>query len=102
MDRFWPHRRGIPMLRTSTIPMGQTNKGGRIYLQGLWLLKAGFEPEATYSGEFSDGDSTIRTAEDGQRNVSSKKDHTIPVIDIENEDVRAAFASCVKLQVVAR
>lgn len=90
------------MLRNSVIEMGDTPKGGRIYLQGVWLLKAGFEPEASYSVEFADGRVTIRTAENGRRRVSAKQNRSIPVIDIENQQVREAFANCTKLQVVTK
>lgn len=88
------------MQRTSIIEMGSTPKGGRIYLQGVWLMKAGFEPEASYEVEFTNGCVTIRTAEDGRRRVSAKQNRTVPVIDIENQQVCQAFASCSKLQVV--
>lgn len=90
------------MQRTSVIEMGNTPKGGRIYLQGVWLLKAGFEPEASYAVDFADGCVTIHTAEDGRRKVSAKQNRTVPVIDIENQQVRDAFAACSKLQVVTR
>lgn len=90
------------MQRTSIVTLANTPKGGRIYLQGIWLLKAGFEPEASYSVEFEGGCITIRTAEDGRRKVSAKQNRTVPVIHIENQQVRDAFATCTKLQVVTR
>src|ERR1700739_4281207 len=91
------------MFRSSMIEMGlRRPNAGRIYLQGLWLLKAGFEPDASYAVEFGDSCITIRTTEEGPRKVSAKQQRTVPVIDLENEQVRAAFAACTKLQVVAR
>jgi len=91
------------MLRSSVIEMGmgKSARGGRIYLQGKWLLKAGFEPRASYSVDVSPSCVTIRTTEQGDRRVSAKQNHSIPVIDISNEQVRAAFATCPKLQVIS-
>jgi DNA (cytosine-5)-methyltransferase 1 len=90
------------MQRSSVIALGQSAKGGRIYLQGKWLLKAGFEPDAKFEAEITEGKVVLRLMEQGSRVVSGKQSRTIPVIDIENSQLRDAFADTPRLQVIAR
>ncbi len=87
--------------RTSVIALGDSAKGGRIYLQGKWLLKAGFEPDAHFEAEITKAKITLRLAEAGPRRVSAKNNHSIPVIDIENQQVRDAFVDTPRLMVIA-
>jgi site-specific DNA-cytosine methylase len=86
---------------SSVVALGETAKGGRIYLQGKWLLKAGFEHDSRYVAEIKTNEVVIRVDSDGKRRVSSKMKQTIPVIDIENQQLKEAFRNCDKLQVTA-
>lgn len=86
---------------SSVVALGSTSKGGRIYLQGKWLLKAGFEHDTPYVAEIRNNEVIIRMDTDGKRRVSSKMKQTVPVIDIENQQLKDAFKDCDKLQVTA-
>jgi DNA (cytosine-5)-methyltransferase 1 len=88
--------------RTSVIALGDTPKGGRIYLQGKWLLKAGFETDAKFEADITPGRITLSLFADGTRRVSGKQNRSIPVIDIENLQVRDAFVNTPKLLVTVR
>jgi DNA (cytosine-5)-methyltransferase 1 len=90
------------MERNSVIALGETAKGGRVYLQGKWLLKAGFEPDARFEADITPGKIVLQLIEDGTRRVSGKLKKSIPVIDIENQQVRDAFANTPRLLVTAR
>jgi DNA (cytosine-5)-methyltransferase 1 len=90
------------MERNSVIALGETPKGGRVYLQGKWLLTAGFEPDARFEAEITQGKIVLRLVEDGSRRVSGKQNRSVPVIDIENQQVRDAFANTPRLLVTAR
>lgn len=89
------------LLRSSIIVLGDTSKGARIYLSGHWLIKAGFEPDTRYQAIIEPSKVTIRICEDGSRRVSAKSQRTVPVIDIQNDALRDAFATAKKLSVVA-
>jgi len=90
------------MERNSVIALGETAKGGRVYLQGKWLLKAGFEPDARFKADITPRKIVLQLIEDGTRRVSGKLKKSIPVIDIENQQVRDAFANTPRLLVTAR
>jgi DNA (cytosine-5)-methyltransferase 1 len=87
---------------TSVISLGETAKGARIFLEGKWLLRSGFEPAASFEVEIEKDRVLLRQCETGTRRVSGKKQNTIPVIDIENKLLQHAFAKAAKLQVCAR
>ena len=89
-------------MHTTVVSLADTPKGGRVYLQGKYLLKSGFEPNASYSVEIQKDRLTIRACDTGNRRVSAKKNGTVPVIDVQNAALQQAFASVTKLQVSAR
>lgn len=86
----------------TVISLGETAKGGRIYLSGRWLLRSGFEPSSAFEVEIEQDRVTVRQCEAGTRRVSAKQKQTIPVIDIENKALLDAFHSAKKIQVRAR
>lgn len=90
------------MERNSVIALGETPKGGRIYLQGKWLLRAGFTPDAKFLVDIREGMLILRLDEEGTRRVSAKQNRTIPVVDMENQQIREAFANAPRLLVKAR
>ena len=90
------------MQRDSVVALGETAKGGRIYLQGKWLLRTGFEPDAKFEAEITQGKIILRLDDEGTRRVSGKQNRSIPVIDIENQQVRDAFLNTPKLLVSVR
>jgi DNA (cytosine-5)-methyltransferase 1 len=84
------------------VSLADTAKGGRIYLNGKWLLKSGFEPASPYEIEVAENRIVLRKSEAGSRRVSAKSNQTIPVIDIQNSLLKDAFKSTLKLQVRAQ
>lgn len=89
-------------MHTTVISLADTAKGGRIYLQGKWLLKTGFEPSAAYEVEIAKDRIVLRTSEAGSRRVSAKSNQTVPVIDLQNAALLDAFRRVTKLQVVGK
>jgi site-specific DNA-cytosine methylase len=89
-------------MHNTVISLGDTPRGARVYLQGKYLIKSGFEPKAAYSVEIEQDRLTIRACDTGSRRVSAKKNGTIPVIDVQSVALQQAFANITKLQVVAR
>lgn len=71
----------------------------RIYLQGKYLLKAGFIPESHYQIEFDTTRITIQKTDAG-RKVSSKCHGEVPVIDINSRDLRNAVRESTEIQIV--
>jgi DNA (cytosine-5)-methyltransferase 1 len=84
------------------VSLAVSAKCGRIYLNGKWLLKSGFEPAAPYEIEITENRIVLRKSETGSRRVSAKSNQTIPVIDIQNAGLLDVFKSTVKLQVRAQ
>ena len=84
------------------VSLADTSKGGRIYLNGKWLLKSGFEPSAAYEIEIGQNRIILRKADTGNRRVSAKSNQTVPVIDIQNSSLSSAFGGVTKLQVRAQ
>lgn len=74
----------------------------RVYLQGKYLLRAGFRPSASIEIEFGPGRVTLRPSPAGTRTVSSKQGGAVPVIDIQNKALGEAFAGCKVLTVRVR
>lgn len=83
------------------VSLADTAKGGRIYLNGKWLLKSGFEPASSYEIEITENRIVLRKTDTGSRRVSAKRNQTVPVIDIQNSSLSDAFGLTTKLQVRA-
>lgn len=81
------------------VSLADTAKGGRIYLNGKWLLRSGFEPATSYEIEIAENRLVLTASATGSRRVSGKRDNTIPVIDIQNAALQNAFKQITKLQV---
>jgi DNA (cytosine-5)-methyltransferase 1 len=81
-----------PNTRISAARLGENRGAPRVYLNGLYLLRAGFEPGRQVAAHFSPGKVTIALDESGDRIVSSKKAGTVPVLDINSQRLREAFA----------
>ena len=88
-------------MHTTTVSVGENKQGKRIWLEGKWLLQAGFTPGSGIDVEMKNGEMTITVAAMGKRKVSGKKNDTVSVIDINNADVAAAFRDATVLRVVA-
>lgn len=79
-----------PYRRVSQITLGEHRGSPRIYLQGKYLLKAGFSPAEMIEADFQDDRVVVRLDPAGTRTVSSKKGE-IPIIDITNQGLLEVF-----------
>ena len=100
-------------LRTSVIRLGEHRGSPRIYLQGKWLIDAGFVPGQHFEAEFGANRITL-TLKDGAANlapsggtsgggriVSGKDGSSRGVIDLNCARIREAFEQAEKLTVRA-
>lgn len=85
--------------RISTTKLGRNKNVPRIWLEGRYLLDAGFQPTNRIQVEIKKGQVTIRLTENGSRVVSSKRSGQIPVLDLNSADLTDAFGSITTLQV---
>lgn len=74
----------------------------RVWLEGLYLLKAGFRPASRIQVTFSERRVEITLAPEGPRIVSSKTRHNqnIPVLDLNTSALSETFGPVSVLQVV--
>lgn len=86
--------------RTSTTTMGTHRGRPRIYLQGKWLARASFNAGDTITAQFLPSCVVLQHHKLGDRVVSGKKDGTIPVIDINTEQLERTLGGAKTLQVV--
>lgn len=70
-----------------------------MYLEGVFLLRAGFAPSRLIEVEFTQGRVILRLYDSGRRVVSSKKAGAVPVLDINSLALREAFGDVEVLQV---
>jgi DNA (cytosine-5)-methyltransferase 1 len=85
--------------RTSNISLGEHRGNPRVYLQGKYLLQAGFESGRQISATFERGRVVINLADDGERRVSGKQNGAVPVIDINSSALRSALGDAQRLTV---
>lgn len=78
--------------------MGRHRGSPRIYLEGKWLIDAGFQPGTSYEVDYASNRITIRAAESG-RTVCSKKAGAHGVIDLNCSQLEEVFANASKLTV---
>lgn len=91
--------------RQTAIKLGQNDKGPRVYLQGKWLLRAGFNPGERIMAHFKPGRVEVELASCGCaqlprkkrgcpcRKVSAKKAGTVGVIDINHPALARSLRS---------
>lgn len=85
--------------RISTTTIGNNKDAPRVWLEGQYLLQAGFAPANRIQVEFTKGQVIIRLAKDGTRVVSSKRKGLIPVLDLNSSALTEAFGTITTLQV---
>lgn len=85
--------------RISTTTIGRHKDAPRVWLEGRYLLDAGFEPSNRIEVEFKKEQVIIRLAKDGPRVVSSKRQGQIPVLDLNSAALTEAFGPITTLQV---
>lgn len=87
---------------TRAITLGDHRGRPRVYLNGLYLLSAGFEPGKRISATFAPGKVTLQLDVAGERKVSGKRKGTVPVIDINSKALAESFGDCKNLVVRLR
>ena len=85
--------------RYSTTTVGTNKNAPRVWLEGKYLLTAGFLPTKTIEVEFSKNQITITLNPSGSRKVSSQRDGSIPVLDLNSNAIADAFGAVDVLQV---
>lgn len=87
--------------RFSTTKIGRNKDAPRVWLEGLYLLRAGFVPAHRIQVHFSEQRVEIRLAPEGTRVVSSKTRHnqSIPVLDLNTSALADSFGPITTLQV---
>ena len=85
--------------RISTTSVGKNKNAPRVWIEGRYLLKAGFVPAKTIQVEFANQEIRIILAQDGPRRVSSKKNGEIPVLDLNSSAISDSFGEIQLLQV---
>jgi DNA (cytosine-5)-methyltransferase 1 len=83
----------MEQLRTSVIQLGENRGAPRVYLQGGWLVKAGFKANSRFRATFGKGSVTLELDEQGDRKVSGKKQDTVPVVDINTQELAKSLTS---------
>jgi hypothetical protein len=87
--------------RFSTTKIGRNKDAPRVWLEGLYLLRAGFLPTHRIQVHFSHQRVEITLAPEGTRVVSSKTRHnqSIPVLDLNTSALADSFGPITTLQV---
>ena len=89
------------MSRTSNITLGQKNGRPYLFLEGKYLVQAGFEPGTRISLEGERGKLRIRIDPAGSKKVSSKKSGA-GVIDVNNQWLGELFKAGDTVEVTTR
>jgi DNA (cytosine-5)-methyltransferase 1 len=88
------------MIRISTLSVGQNRGQPRIWIEGRFLEKAGFEVGTNVDVRLSPNRVVIKVTPDGERVVSgSRKAGRPPVLDLNCAALRRCFEACFKVEV---
>ena len=82
--------RGL-FMRTSTITIGENKGSPRIWLEGKWLSKSGFESGRKIRVDIHKNEIVLEPDQSGKKVVSSKRKGTVPVIDLNTAEISEAF-----------
>ncbi len=85
--------------RISTTSVGQNKNAPRVWIEGRYLLQAGFVPAKHIQVEFGKQEIRITLAQYGPRKVSSKRNGEIPVLDLNSSAISESFGEIQLLQV---
>jgi DNA (cytosine-5)-methyltransferase 1 len=85
--------------RTATAKLGTHRDRPRVYLQGLYLARAGFEPGCHLHVTFGRKRVTLHLDDEGERKVSGKQKGRIPVIDLNTKQLKRALGRAESLTV---
>lgn len=85
------------MIRQSVITVQKNKNVPRIWIEGLYLIKAGFNKGDKISVKFNTDSIVISKNKDGERIVCGKK---TPIIDLNNSKILQVFNIADKIQVI--
>jgi len=85
-------------IRTTVLAIGQHRGAPRIYIEGRYLVSAGFSPGSRYEAIFAAERIELTLTDEG-RAVSGKKQNTIGVIDLRSADIEAVFGNANRVTV---
>lgn len=88
-------------MRVGALKLGEHRGAPRVWIEGDYLLRAGFAPAQFIEARFRQGRVTLRRAEAGRRRVSQKGNGR-PVIDLNSRVLREAFGDAQTLKVVVK
>lgn len=73
--------------------VGMNNKGGRIWIEGETLNRAGFKPQKKFKVDYNPKGIEIKLSKEGERNVSkrTRSNMTYPIIDLNNSKILEIF-----------
>jgi Site-specific DNA methylase len=86
-------RRAARAIRVASAKLGLHRGNKRLYLQGKYLVTAGFAPSSLIEAEFERGRVTLRTSPRGTRRVAGKADGSVAVIDVNCAALAEAFGN---------
>lgn len=86
---------------TTIVTVGQSKNVPRVFLEGKWLARVGFEPGVAFEAHVDGTDMVLAVSSRGKRKVSGRRDNTIPVIDLQNQQIADLFSATDSLRVVA-
>lgn len=89
------------LIRTSVLSLGRHRGAPRIYIEGRYLIQAGFEPGRHY--QINTGlDSLSLVLSDEGRTVSGKRHNSVGVIDLNTQDLETVFGEAERVTVQCR
>lgn len=89
------------MIRKSTTTIGNHRSNPRIWLEGKWIRKAGFDCGQKIKINIHSNKIIIEPDQSGNHKVSGKKKGTVPVIDLNTSKINEAFNTSDTVQVTA-
>lgn len=85
--------------RVSTVTVGRNKDAPRVWLEGRYLVDAGFAPAQRVAIDFEPGRVTVKLSPQGSRVVSAKRAGAVSVLDINCAALVKAFGAVTRLQV---
>lgn len=87
------------LIRTSVLTIQENKGSARIWIEGLYLRKAGFAENTQIRIRFMNDKIIINSDIKGNRKVSTKRSH--PVIDVNNKKILQVFKVSEKVRLIA-
>lgn len=86
------------LIRTTVLALGRHRGAPRIYIEGRYLIEAGFEPGRCYKMSCTDNGISLSLCDEG-RTISGKRHNTVSVIDLNSKDLDTIFGQAERVMV---